>query len=146
MRTRKHLITSMALAAGIAVAVPASAGASTSKVLLGNGRSIASAKGWGTVAPLGISSGSDPGARITQIHWQHWGRSTATGWGMTSIPKSTGGYYPGLYRVQLRASSIAWDASEHARAYMLLEAREPLKPGGALSPWFMWVGQQEMCN
>ncbi len=143
MRTRNYLIATIGL---IALLIPATAGAATQNVVLGNGKAIPSAKGWGSVAPRLVSSGIDPGARLTQVHWQHWGSATATGWAMTSIPKQTGGYYPGLYRVQLRASNIAWDASEHARAYMVLQAREPLKPGGALSPWFQWVGQQQMCN
>lgn len=149
MRTSKQLIATASLIAGVAGVIPgtgAAALASTNQPVLGSAKSIPHAKGWGTAAPQTVSSGTDRAARITQIHWQHWGKSAATGWGMTSLPKQTGGYYPGLYRVQLRATQIAYDAGQRARAYMVLEAREPLKPGAAMSPWFQWVGQQEMCN
>ncbi len=146
MRARNHLIGSIALAAGIAASAGTAVASTPQAVVLGNAKSTPQATGWGTPAPRLISSGTESGSRISQIHWQRWGSATATGWGETSIPRLIGGYYPGLYRVQLRATGIAWDKSEHAHAYMHLEAREPLQPGGELSPWFQWVGQQEMCS
>jgi hypothetical protein len=150
MRTSKHFIASIGLIAGIGGLIPgttAVALASTPKaaptVL---GKSIVNGKGWGSAAPTQIASGIGPGLRITQIHWEHWGTTTATAWGKTSIPRTTGGYYPGLYRIELRATDVAWDSSNHSRAYMRLQARELLHPGGSLGSWFEWVGQQEMCN
>lgn len=148
MRTRKHFITSLTavsvVIAGSVFGTTAIAAASTPKTVLG--KSIAHATGWGAAAPTEIENGVGPGLRITQIHWKQWGTASATGWGKTALPKATGGYYPGLYRIELRATDVTWDAGDHARAYMRLQAREPMRPGGSLSSWFDWVGQSEMCN
>jgi hypothetical protein len=147
MRTSKHFIASVGLIAGIAgLAIAPAALASTPKTTPVLGKSIANGKGWGTAAPTEIASGVGAGLKITQIHWQHWGTASAIGWGKTALPKATGGYYRGLYRVELRATDISSDSTDHARAYMRLQAREPTRPGGALSGWFDWVGQTEMCN
>jgi hypothetical protein len=144
MRTRKHIIRSVALAATALGLIPGAALASTPKSAVVLGKSVAHSQGWGTAAPSVISGGSN--TPISQIHWQHWGSATATGWGLTKLQKQTGGYYAGLYRVSLRASSISYDSRDHAQAYMVLQAREPLAPGARLSPWFQWLAQREMCN
>jgi hypothetical protein len=149
MRNSKHFIASLTavsavLIFGTTATALANTSASTSKTVLG--KSIAHATGWGTAAPTEIENGVGPGLRITQIHWQNWGTGTAIGWGKTALPKVTGGYYPGQSRIELRATDVSYDSADHARAYMRLQAREPMHPGGSLSSWFEWVGQSEMCN
>lgn len=129
------------LASTSAAAGAASAPAKPTAIVLGD--TNLHGKGWGTSAPKTISGGT---GLISHIRWQHWGASSAVGWGLTSISRPTGGHYPGLVRVQLRASDIAWDQTDGGRAYMRLEAREPRAPGSALGAWFSWIAQQEMCN
>jgi hypothetical protein len=132
------------VAAGTAQA--SAPGSKSSKVVLGSPTLLAHSKGFGTVAPRTIFQGGDPSGLITHIRWQRWGRATAIGWGMTYILKPTGGLYSQQVQVEIRASKIAWDPPDRARAYMRLDAREPSAPGGRLGGWFQWSAPREMCS
>jgi hypothetical protein len=151
MNTRRIITTTVGLLAGLAGVVPgtiatASAKTAQQRIILGTRVVAPDAKGWGTVAPAMIFNGGDPSGRVTHIQWQNWGKSTATGWGLTSIYKPAGGYYAKLVKVELRASDIGRDPGTSSEAYMRLQAREPSYPGGKLGSWFTWVVQTEMCS
>ena len=151
MRTRKIATLAAGLLTGIASLVPvataqASTSASPSKVVLGSTMFLPHSKGFGIAAPSTIFKGGDPSGLITHITWQHWGKTTAIGWGRTYIFKPSGGFYSKQVPVELRASTVSWDAADHAQAYMLLDAKEPSRPGGALGSWFEWSGPGGMCN
>jgi hypothetical protein len=101
--------------------------------------------GFGTVKPKEIFNGGDPSGLIQDISWRHWGSSSATGTGKTSIFKPGGGYYPELVGAQLKASNLGHCTAHGPLAYRRLEAREPSRPGGQLGRWFLWSGQQSIC-
>jgi hypothetical protein len=152
MKNHRIIATAVGLLAGIAGIVPGTTATSfakttkTTRIVLGSRASAPDGKGWGTTAPTTIFNGGDPSGLVTHVHWQNWGKSTATGWGLTSIYKPTGGYYSKLVKVELRATDIARNTQTGAREYMRLQAKEPSRPGGPLGSWFEWVAQTEMCN
>ncbi len=121
-------------------------GATTSpRVVLGAKAFAPIGVGFGTVKPKEIFNGGDPSGLVQNITWTHWGSSTATATGKTSIFKPHGGYYPGLVRADLRASRLGHCTAHGPLAYTRLEAREPSRPGGPLGKWFLWSGQKSIC-
>lgn len=102
--------------------------------------------GFGTVQPSDIFNGGDPSGHVSQVHWTGWGSSTALGTGMSSIFKPSGGYYPQLVQVQLRADQLGTCAPGGPPAYRRLSAREPSVPGGPLGPWMDWSGTGNICS
>ena len=80
------------------------------------------------------------------ITWRHWGKTEAYGNGKTYIFKPTGGYYPGLVNIELRASDLGHCTTGGPLAYEHLDARVPAKPGGRLGPWFAWSDAKTLCH
>lgn len=123
------------------------AGSSRRAIVLGSKSYYApQARGWGTIKPRTVYNGGDPAGLVTSIHWQHWGEKSAIGWGLTSIFKPTGGYYPRLVRAELRATNIGRCTARGPRAYRRLSARVPSRPGGPLGAWFWWSGTGNICR
>lgn len=100
--------------------------------------------GWGSPEPVEIFNGGDPSGLVTEIHWRGWGTPTATGYGLNSIFKPQGGYYPQPVRIELRATGLGHCGLEPA--YTRLLARAPSRPGGPPGPWFSWSGAATICS
>ena len=115
-------------------------------VALGSSGFAMNGKGWGTAHPSEIFNGGDPSGRVTHIKWTHWGSRVATGWGLNSIFKPHGGYYPNPVRIELHASRIGRCSSGGPRAYGHLAVRVPSRPGGPLGRWFAWSGRRSICS
>jgi len=101
------------------------------------------AKGFGTAHPSTISNGGDPSGIVTRIRWKGWGSPTAIGYGLNSIFKPNGGYYPRLVRIELRAQQLV--RCEGKLVYRQLSVRLPARPGGPLGKWFLWSGAKSLC-
>lgn len=101
------------------------------------------AKGFGTAHPSTISNGGDPSGVVTKIAWKAWGGQTAIGYGLNSIFKPNGGYYPRPVRIELRAQHLGRCAGQ--LVYRQLDVRLPAKPGGPLGKWFLWSGAKNLC-
>ena len=101
------------------------------------------AKGFGTAHPSTISNGGDPSGIVTRIRWTGWGRPTAIGYGLNSIFKPNGGYYPRLVRIELRAQQLV--RCDGKLVYRQLSVRLPTRPGGPLGKWFLWSGAKSLC-
>jgi hypothetical protein len=101
------------------------------------------AKGFGTAHPSTISNGGDPSGIVTRITWKGWGGQTAIGYGLSSIFKPNGGYYPRLVRIELRAQHLV--RCDGQLVYRQLSVRLPAKPGGPLGKWFLWSGAKSLC-
>ncbi len=102
-------------------------------------------RGWGTVKPRMIFNGGDPSGLVSGIRWQHWGQTSAIGWGVTAIFKPAGGYYSKLVRAELRATDIGRCTAAGPLAYRRLSIRVPARPGGPLRPWSPW-GNGTVCK
>jgi hypothetical protein len=101
------------------------------------------AKGFGTAHPSTISNGGDASGVVTEIVWKDWGGETAIGYGLNSIFKPNGGYYPRPVRIELRARHLGRCAGH--LVYRQLRVRLPAKPGGPLGKWFLWSGAKSLC-
>jgi len=119
---------------------------SVATVVLGAKNFAPSGHGFGTVQPSDIFNGGDPSGHVSQIQWTGWGSSTAFGTGMSSIFKPSGGYYPQLVPVRLRADHLGSCAPGGPPAYRQLSVREPSVPGGPLGPWMEWSGSRDICS
>jgi hypothetical protein len=102
--------------------------------------------GWGKYRPSTIFNGGDPSGLITKIHWKHWGRKKASGFGLNAIFRPEGGYYRKLARIQLSASNLGHCAAGRPLAYRHLSFRVPAKPGGKLGRWHSWSGAHTLCE
>jgi DNA-binding beta-propeller fold protein YncE len=100
--------------------------------------------GWGTVKPTRIFNGGDPGGIVYGIRWQHWGQTTAIGWGFSFPPRPAGNYY-GPARTELRATDISRCSEGGPLAYRRLYFRAPSRPGGPLRPWSNWSVTGNIC-
>lgn len=114
------------------------------EVVLGSKAFELHGSGWGTAEPSEIFNGGDPSGLVTEIHWHGWGGAVATGYGLNSIFKPEGGYYPQPVRIELRASGL--DHCGIDPAYTRLQARVPKRPGAPLGPWFLWSGAGTICS
>lgn len=154
MRRAVPLLVLIALSICLSSAPAASAGTSRSTARSASGPIVLGSKsywapqarGWGTVKPKTIFNGGDPGGLVSHIRWHHWGRKSAIGWGLTSIFKPTGGYYPRLVHAELRATDIGHCGGRGPLAYRRLAARVPSHPGGPLQSWFRWAGTGNICR
>jgi hypothetical protein len=133
----------------LGVAAPAaSIGASAARlpVLGSKAYSLPGSTGFGTYKPSEIFNGGDPSGRVQGITWTGWGTAQSYGYGKSSIFMPNGGYYPGLVRVELRASNLGHCTTGGPLAYERLAAREPSHPGGPLGAWFAWAGSKTICR
>ena len=134
-----------AVCAALAFLAPEVDATAPAKIVLGARAFAPMGAGFGTVKPKKIFNGGDPSGLVQDIAWSHWGSSTATGTGKTSIFMPHGGYYPRLVGAELRASRLGHCTAHGPLAYTRLEAREPSRPGGPLGKWFLWSGQKSIC-
>jgi hypothetical protein len=104
------------------------------------------AYGWGKVAPRNIFNGGDPSGLVKSIKWRKWGGSVAVGVGLATLPRQSGGYYPGLVTVRLRASNLGRCSPRGPLAYRRLAFREPIRPGGRLDIWRPWSDTGSICH
>jgi hypothetical protein len=102
-------------------------------------------RGFGHAKPRTIYNGGDPAGLVTSIRWKHWGSAAAIGYGKGSIFKPSGGYYPQLVTVELRASSRGRCPGSPLPAYKHLDVRYPSRPGGKLGRYHPWVGLRTIC-
>jgi hypothetical protein len=132
----------------VAGAATVSLDASHRRVVLGSrhfGISVY-AQGWGSERPAIIYNGGDPSGMISSVRWDTWGGRIARGRGKTSIFAPTGGYYPTLVRIQLRASSVGRCDPRGPLAYLALDFRVPDHPGGKLGRWQSWTRSATLCR
>jgi hypothetical protein len=141
-RSRLLLPVLVIVAATLGLAAPA--GAAANLVLGAHDFAGKYGAGWGTAEPSEIFNGGDPSGSVRNIHWRNWGDPTAIGFGLNPIFKPGGGYYRKPARIELRATDIGRCSGR--RAYRMLEARVPKKPGGPLGPWFAWSGASTICK
>ncbi len=94
--------------------------------------------GFGTVAPKVVSANGDPNSRVSAIHWIGWGRGEAKGFGASYEFAPQGGYLPGLFPVQLRASDLGRCARNGPIVYRRLWRRDRVDRGAVWSPWSAW--------
>jgi hypothetical protein len=146
--TRASLRATIALAgliAGFAVFSSGAGATGPARIVLGAKAFAPMGAGFGTTRPTEIFNGGDPSGLVQDITWRHWGSSSATATGRTSIFKPHGGYYPRLVTAELKASKLGHCTAHGPLAYTRLEAREPSRPGGPLGKWFLWSGQKSIC-
>lgn len=106
---------------------------------------LSGGRGWGTYEPREIYNGGDPSGLVVGIQWHRWGRRFALGFGRNAIFKPSGGYYGRMVTIELRPSDLGHCRKGGPLAYRRMVAREPLKPGGPLGPWFAWGGWPSIC-
>jgi len=94
--------------------------------------------GFGTVAPRLISANGDANSRVSRIRWTGWGRPEARGFGSSYEFAPQGGYLPGLFPVQLRASHLGRCRRNGPLVYRHLQRRDRIDAGTAWSPWTAW--------
>ncbi len=153
-QSRLYLVIALVLAVSLLVGVLAAAtslfggtGSPSTVPVLGS-RSFAqpAGVGWGTVEPLEIFNGGDPSGMVVAIDWTGWGTAVAYGYGESSIYEPTGGYFPGLVKVELRATTLGHCTAGGPVAYEDLVIREPTRPGGPLGQWSPWGGSGTTCR
>lgn len=141
----RPLASSVLIGALLLLAGPTGAGLASGDPVLGSpGLAGPFGKGWGMARPHRIFNGGDPSGLVSEIRWTSWGAGTAHGYGMTSIFKPGGGYYPKLVTAELRAQDLGKCGSR--TAYTRLFVREPKRPGGPLGKWFAWAGFKTLCK
>jgi hypothetical protein len=147
MRNRTLILVGLAVAVSLAAGAPVGSGSASpgSNIVLGS-RAFAGhyGEGWGTARPRRLYNGGDPSGLVTEIRWTSWGHSTAYGYGVHSIFKPGGGYYPQSVIVELRAQNLGKCGSQPA--YTRLYARDPTKPEGSLGPWLEWSEATTLCK
>jgi hypothetical protein len=94
--------------------------------------------GFGTIAPKLISANGDPNSIVSGIHWTGWGRAEARGFGSSYESAPQGGYLPGLFPVQLRASDLGSCRRNGPVVYRHLLRRDRVNAGAAWSTWTAW--------
>jgi hypothetical protein len=113
-------------------------------IVLGGEGFAPNGEGWGEEHPSAIYNGGDASGSVTDIRWNSWGGSTATGWGRNPIFKPHGGYYKHPVWIKLKASAVG--KCEGRRAYTRLSFRAPKRPGGRLGSWRSWSGASTICS
>jgi hypothetical protein len=146
--TTAGLLSVTAVAAALEHRRPAAlpSARATSAVVLGSRSFALNGAGFGTAHPSRIFNGGDPSGLVSHIHWAHWGASVATGRGLNSIFKPSGGYYSQLVTIELRASRLGHCTAGGPLAYRRLSFRAPSHPGGKLGPWTLWSGTPTICS
>jgi RNA polymerase sigma factor (sigma-70 family) len=87
-------------------------------------------RGYGTIRPALINNGGDPTGIVTNVHWQSWGGTQATGTGTgTYVPDNTPvaagtqepvtvvAFDPGLCHGKLMYQAIEWFFPQHAQHF-----------------------------
>ena len=116
------------------------------EVVLGSKHFVRYGIGWGTAHPRVIFNGGDPNGKAFNIRWNGWGSRVAVGHGLTWLFRPNGGYYSKPGAIELRAYRVGKCSARGPRAYLRLRAREAVRPGGPLGPWFRWGGQRTLCH
>jgi hypothetical protein len=138
-------IAALALVAvALVAAAPASAG--SSHVVLGNKKFAPNGDGFGSFRPRDIFNGGDPSGHAFDISWQHWGSTSATGFGKNPIFKPGGGYFAQPAQIELRAYDLGHCPGSSQLAYRKLKGRVPARPGGKLGAWFSWASAKTICS
>jgi hypothetical protein len=144
MRRAAAATSCAALVFSVATAVVA---ADLSPVVLGvKGLFPRGSAGWGTAHPRYIFNGGDPNGTAWKLRWTGWGGPVARAQGLTWIFKPTGGYFRKPGNIELQASRTGRCTANGPRSYTRLLARESLRPGGPLGPWFAWNGLATLCR
>lgn len=94
--------------------------------------------GFGTVAPKVVSANGDPNSIVSKLRWIGWGRREAKGFGDSHEFAQHGGYLPGLFPVQLRASDLGRCTRNGPIVYRRLWRRDKIDGGTRWSPWSAW--------
>jgi hypothetical protein len=94
--------------------------------------------GFGAVAPRLISANGDANSRVSSIHWKGWDSSEAHGFGASYEFAPQGGYLPGLFPVQLRASDLGRCRRGGPVVYRHLWRHDRIDGGTAWSSWAAW--------
>jgi hypothetical protein len=94
--------------------------------------------GFGTVAPKVVSANGDPNSIVSKLHWTGWGHREAKGFGASYEFAPRGGYLPGLFPVQLRASDLGRCTSNGPTVYRRLRRRDRIDGGTKWSAWSAW--------
>jgi hypothetical protein len=129
----------------LVLAVPVASAASAVPLLGSSMFYSPHSKGFGTPHPRMISNGGDPSGIVSSITWKSWGGALAIGYGMGSVFRPNGGYYPNLLRVELRAQHPGRCHPGGVIVYRQLAIRQPKKPGGPFGPWFLWSNAKSLC-
>jgi hypothetical protein len=94
--------------------------------------------GFGTVAPKLVSANGDPNSTVRGISWSGWGKGEAKGLGVSNELAPRGGYLPGLFPVQLRASDLGRCRPSGPLVYRHLWRRDRIEDGRVWSSWTLW--------
>jgi hypothetical protein len=94
--------------------------------------------GFGTVAPRVVSANGDANSRVSSVRWVGWGNGEARGAGESYEFAPQGGYLPGLFPVQLRATDLGRCRPNGPVVYRHLWRRDRINGGVAWSPWTAW--------
>jgi len=120
--------------------------ASADEIVLGSEQFVRYGIGWGAPQPRVISIGGDPSGRAFGIRWTRWGNGAPIGRGLTWLLRPQGGYYRKPVVIELRPFGIGRCSRTGPRAYLHLNARVAIRPGGRLGRWFTWGGQRNLCH
>jgi hypothetical protein len=106
--------------------------------------------GFGTVAPRLVSANGDANSSVYSVRWSGWGGREAKGSGSSYEFAPHGGYLPGRFPVQLRASYLGRCRAGGPLVYRHLWRRDRVNNGASWSPWALWPdvsypGPQLLC-
>ena len=94
--------------------------------------------GFGAVAPRLVSANGDANSIIEHVRWVGWGKRDALGYGSSYEFASAGGYLPGMFPVELRATDRGRCRPNGPIVYRRLLRRDRIDGGTAWSSWAAW--------
>lgn len=141
---RRRIILAVLAAAAVGAGALVAHGSTGPPVLGSPAFATPYGEGWGSAKPRRLYNGGDPSGLVREIRWTSWGGAAAYGYGINSIFKPKGGYYPQPVIVEVRAQNLGKCGSQSA--YTRLYVRTPVKPEGPLGPWNEWSEAKTLCK